>query len=166
MKRILLGCMVFIVWLMLTWPFNSSLGYQGVLIGIIASAFVALFFGDYLPGISLKFLEPQRWIWAVYYIFVFLWYCLLGNFDVAYRVLHPKMPIKPGVVKVKTKLRNIIGVTILANSITLTPGTTTIEATDDGYLYVHWINVKTQDEQEATEIIVKKFEKILERIFE
>ncbi|MDD5675372.1 MAG: Na+/H+ antiporter subunit E, partial [Chitinivibrionales bacterium] len=80
--------------------------------------------------------------------------------------LHPAMPIKPGVVKVKTTLTTATGIAVLANSITLTPGTHTIDVTPDGYLYVHWINVKTHDRDLATALIVGRFEWIIKRIFE
>ena len=166
MRRLYIGCMAFIMWLMLTWPFGSDTGYQSLFIGAAASIFVAMFFGDYLPGVSMKFFEPKRYLWALYYTFIFLCHCIAANFDVAYRIIHPDMPIKPGVIKVKTNLKNIIGLAVLANSITLTPGTTTIDLTDNGYLYIHWINVKTQDEHEARKIIVERFEKILTRMFE
>jgi multicomponent Na+:H+ antiporter subunit E len=90
-----------------------------------------------------------------------------ANFDVAYRVVHPKLPIKPGIVKVKTKLKSDTGLTFLANSITLTPGTMSVDIDkENGYLYIHWINVKSTDIEKATEIIVSRFEKILEKIFE
>ncbi|GAH99268.1 unnamed protein product, partial [marine sediment metagenome] len=86
--------------------------------------------------------------------------------DVAYRVLHPRLPIKPGIVKVKTSLKTPTGRVALANSITLTPGTLSVEITEEGYLYVHWIMVRTTDIKEATERIVRKFEPILKEIFE
>ena len=76
------------------------------------------------------------------------------------------MPINPGIVKVKTRLKTESGITALANSITLTPGTLTVDVTDDGFLYVHWINVKAEDVEEATELIARKFEFFLEKIFE
>ena len=53
---------------------------------------------------------------------------------------------------------------ILANSITLTPGTLTVDMQDD-QLFIHWIEVKTADQQQATEQIVRKFEKYLEKIY-
>ena len=85
--------------------------------------------------------------------------------DVAYRVLHPKMPIKPGIVKVKTKLKTDIAKTFLANSITMTPGTLSVDIKDE-FLYIHWIYVRDEGMEKATEIIVDKFEKHLKRIFE
>ena len=76
------------------------------------------------------------------------------------------MPIEPGIVKVRTKLRNPAAITALSNSITLTPGTLTVDADKQGVLYVHWLKVESKDEQEATEKIVGKFEYFLERILE
>jgi len=87
--------------------------------------------------------------------------------------LHPKMPIKPGIVKIKTSLKTESGITALANSITLTPGTLTVDLADEGqgdsrqtYLYIHWINVKSDDVEEATKYIAWKFEWFLKKIFE
>ena len=98
---------------------------------------------------------------------IFAWECFKANIDVAYRVIHPDMPINPGIVKVKTSLKSETGLTFLANSITLTPGTLTVDIDkENGSLYVHWIDVKNKDVKGATEKIVKKFEKILTEIFE
>ena len=76
------------------------------------------------------------------------------------------MPISPGIVKIKTNLTTDSGITALANSITLTPGTLTVDITDDGFLYIHWINVKSDDVEQATKLISQKFEWFLKKIFE
>lgn len=113
------------------------------------------------------FKSIRRYIWFLYYIPVFIWECIKANIDVAYRVGHPDLPIRPGIVKVKTTLKSDTALTFLANSITLTPGTMSVDIdAEDGFLYVHWIDVKDKDILKATEIIVKKFENILARIFE
>jgi len=75
------------------------------------------------------------------------------------------MPIKPGIVAIKTGLKSDIAKLFLANSITLTPGTFTLDILGDKLL-IHWINVKGKDIDEATGIIGKKFEKYLKEIFE
>ena len=80
-------------------------------------------------------------------------------------MLHPDLPINPGIVKILTGLSSDMGKSFLANSITLTPGTLTVDI-DGEYLYVHWINVTTQDIEEASKIISGRFEKIIRRIFE
>ena len=85
----------------------------------------------------------------------------------AYRVIHPKLPINPGIVKVKTTLKTDTALTFLANSITLTPGTLSVDIDkDNGILYIHWIDVKAKDVEGATKIIVERFEKILKKIFD
>ena len=78
----------------------------------------------------VKFFSPLRYFWFICYIPVLFFYMLIANFDVVYRVIHPKMPIKPGIVKVKTRLKSESGRTALANSITLTPGTVTMDVTE------------------------------------
>jgi len=90
-----------------------------------------------------------------------------ANVHVAYIVLHPSLPIKPGIVKIKTKLKNDSALTLLANSITLTPGTLTIDVNKNkGDLYIHWIDVTTTDSIEATNRIGGRFEKTLSEVFE
>ena len=81
------------------------------------------------------------------------------------RVLHPALPIKPGIVKVKTNLKTDVGRTTLANSITMTPGTITVDIIDD-IIYVHWIYVSSTDPEIYTEKISGRFEKYIRRIFE
>ena len=81
--------------------------------------------------------------------------------------MHPRLPINPGIVKVKVELKTDTALTFLANSITLTPGTMSVDIDkENGILYIHWINVKTKDIESATRIIVERFEKILKKIFD
>jgi len=167
MRRLIYFVLGFIVWMLLTWPVvNGRLDRQVVIAGLIAAAIVSLLFHEILPKEHHVFISPVRMFWLLLYIPVFFYWVIVANLDVMYRALHPKMPIKPGIVKIKTKLKTASGITALANSITLTPGTLTVDLTDDGYLYVHWINVKTTDVQQATERIVQNFEWFLEKIFE
>jgi multicomponent Na+:H+ antiporter subunit E len=110
----------------------------------------------------------KKAIFLFYYIIIFLWECLKANIDVAYRVLHPNLPIRPGTVKVKVSLRSDIGLTFLANSITLTPGTTSVDIDKEkGLLYIHWIYVRDGfREGEKRLPVVEKFENILKKVFE
>jgi len=162
-SRIISFILSFVIWCLLVW----SLDWQHLLIGIIVCLFVSYSVGDLFTKNPWKFKEPGRYLWLVYYLIVLFWEMIKANLDVAYRVIHPGLPIKPGIVKVKTKLKSDAALTYLANSITLTPGTFTIDIDqENGYLYIHWIYVTTEDIEKASEIIVRKFEKILEKIFE
>ncbi|WP_435335454.1 Na+/H+ antiporter subunit E [Haloarchaeobius sp. TZWWS8] len=74
------------------------------------------------------------------YVGVFLWELLTANVDVAKRVLAPSMPIDPVVVEVPLRVQSDIAITTIANSITLTPGTLTMDYDEDrNALYVHAI---------------------------
>jgi multicomponent Na+:H+ antiporter subunit E len=110
-------------------------------------------------------INPVRLFWFIVYLIYLLFHVVIANLDVAYRVLHPEMPIKPGIVKFKTSLKSDLAKTVLANSITLTPGTLTIDIIDD-YYYVHWIYVRSIDEGIAKHGIIHGFEKLLRRVFE
>jgi len=167
MRRLVYFILAFIVWVFLTWPFaDGRIDIQVVIAGLIASLIVAILFHEILPQEHTVFISPIRIFWAVVYIPVFFYYVIIANFDVVYRALHPRMPINPGIVKIKTNLKTQSGITALANSITLTPGTLTVDLTDDGFLYVHWINVKSDDVEEATDFIARRFEWFLQKIFE
>ncbi len=108
----------------------------------------------------------KRAFWFIYFIFLFIWECFKANLDGAYRVIHPDLPIYPGIVRVKTSLKSEAGLTFLANSLTLKPGTMTVDVDKEkGVLYIHWSDVKTQDTERATELIVRRFERVLKRIF-
>jgi multicomponent Na+:H+ antiporter subunit E len=167
MRRLIYFVLAFVVWLILTWPVaDGRINVQVVIAGLIASAVVAILFHEMLPKEHHIFISPVRVFWLVLYVPVFFYYMVKANFDVMYRAVHPKMPIKPGIVKIKTNLKTDSGITALANSITLTPGTLTVDVTDDGYLYIHWINVRADDVEQATKHISETFEWFIKRIFE
>lgn len=75
-----------------------------------------------------------------------LWQIVLANIDVAYRILHPKMPIDPRIIEFETTLRGEFSQVTLANSITLTPGTITIKVEPEkGKFIVHAIAKEPAD---------------------
>jgi multicomponent Na+:H+ antiporter subunit E len=88
-----------------------------------------------------------------------------ANIDVAKRVLNPSLPINPSMVEVETDLKGEISKLTLANSITLTPGTLTVDIGEDRLL-VHWIDKKTSEPERIREEISGKFEKRIGGIFE
>lgn len=149
-----------ILWILLT----STLAWGELIVGLIFSAFIALFSYSYFTEKGFSGITLKKTLYFLLYIPVFFWEMIRANFDVAYRVVHPKMPIRPGIIQIKTSLKSDIAKLILGNSITLTPGTLTIEIVKDNLL-IHWINVKTEDVEKATDMIGKRFEKYLKEIF-
>ena len=167
MKQIIYILIAFIFWML----FTFSLTLANILVGIVVAVLTVLILGRYFMEDVKKLLQPKRYFWFVVYLIVFIWECLKANFDVAYRVLHPDLPIKPGIVKVKTNLKTAVGKTTLANSITMTPGTITVDIIDD-IIYVHWIYVSSTDPEKYTEKISGRLfictwdQAVCQRIFE
>lgn len=164
MKKIGMRIILFIgllgLWLLLTYPFSIQELILGGGIALIVSILP-------LPGIEVYgaiTLFPKRVFFAFIYFWVFIWAVVKSNIDVAFRVLSPSLPINPGIVKVKTKLKSPFGRLILANSITLTPGTITVDIDGDD-LYIHWLSMESPDVESNTHEIVGGFEKYLEVIF-
>ncbi len=168
-SRIEVFVISYIAWCMFAWVFGDippGLDLQSMAAGLAVAFFAALVFGEGFAEKPGKVLNPVRWMYFLAFIPVFAFYCLEANLQVTSLLLHPRMPIKPGVIRIRTQLRSRAALAILANCITLTPGTLTMEATEEGVLYVHWLEVKTTDEKEAGRIIAGKFEPLLKKIFE
>ncbi len=160
-RRLAYWVAALLVWLVLVW----TLRYEEVIAGGGAALITALIFGANLPLHPLKLLDPRRWFWLLAYIPVFGYQCLKSNIDVALRVLSPGLQLRPGIVKIRTTLKSDIARVFLANSITLTPGTMTVDISDD-MLYIHWIEVATDDPKAAARAIIGPFEFFLARIFD
>lgn len=164
LKRRLLDLIIyFVLWLLLTWSFDV----QGLVAGAVLAILFALILSGLLPQRVERLFSPVRWFWAIAHLCSLMLWIILANFDVLYRVVHPNLPIRPGIVKVKTTLKTDEAKTFLANSITLTPGTLTVDVIDD-WLYVHWINVHENlaDTEAITHDIAGRFEVTLRRVFD
>jgi len=150
----------FALWLALI----SKLDWPELVCGGVVCLIISLFGAGIYSKLGLPPLSIKRILFSFVYVIVIFWEIIKANLDVAYRVIHPQMPIKPGIVVIKTHLKSDIAKIILANSITLTPGTFTLDVIGEELL-IHWINVKTEDIDEATNIIGRRFEKYLRVIF-
>ena len=162
-SRIIVFIFAFLVWAALT----DIKNYQEVIIGLAIAFIISLVAGQFLITTEKSRGIVKRFAHFILYIFRFVWEMIKANLEVAYLVIHPKVPIKPGIVKIKTKLNKDSAITVLANSITLTPGTLTIDVNKEKQeLYIHWIKVKTEKVDEATKEIGQRFEKTLTEVFE
>jgi multicomponent Na+:H+ antiporter subunit E len=150
-----------IFWLLITFRFTAA----NIVAGAVASFLTAFIFGRYYFHNVGKFLQPRRWFWFIVYLFTFLWACLKANLDVAYRVLHPALPIRPGIVKVRTTLKSDFARTLLANSITMTPGTITVDIVGDD-MYIHCIYIRSEDPAVYTSMITGRFEDYIKKFAE
>jgi multicomponent Na+:H+ antiporter subunit E len=116
------------------------------LIGLLVGLVVAFLLRDFnAPTTGLRRsigIVPS----VALYLVVFARELLTANVDVAMRVLAPSMPIHPGVIEVPLRVRSDLGITTIANSITLTPGTLTMDYdAETNSLYVHSIDARDRD---------------------
>ena len=153
----------FVLWLVLTAGSKGLLwSGQELVAGMIFSAIIAFATRDVIGEKASRFLNPVKWAGFIAYTPVLFWGMVKANLDVAYRVITGR--IKPGIVRVPVDLENDAQYTILSNSITLTPGTLTVDACpEEKALYVHWINV-TDKEPKSSEVIAGSFEKWARRL--
>jgi len=132
----------FITYLLLSWSGEVLPAYEYLIALIVATiAYYSLGRNKKSRRYGVDGLSPKRWgLFIVYFFGPFLWALVKANIDVALRILSGR--VKPGIVKVPSGLKSGLAQTVLADSITLTPGTMTVDVdTENGDLYVHWINV-------------------------
>lgn len=126
--------------LYLFWILNSGrLELLYLSMGVICSFAIAYIFHEIFVPIKepkAAFRTTFRFLLYIPWLF---YQIILANLDVAKRVLHPAMPIDPQIITFPSKLKSELSMTTLGNSITLTPGTITVDIDPDGTFYVHCI---------------------------
>ena len=157
----------FWLWVLLTFLWfaaNSSLAPESIATGAVISAALAyLFTRTPGPWRDVRF-SPARLYHFIRYTGVFAVELVRANISMMGYVFAPRININPGVVKIKTKLMTPVGRLALANSIALTPGSLVIDIEEDN-LFIHLLDVKTDDPDEATRLIASPFEERLELTF-
>jgi len=156
----LLFATLLLFWVLL----NGSLALDVLVVGLVAATLIAFLFRDGLAVASELRTSPRALITTVRYVFFFIKELVKANLNVARIVLSPALPLNPGFVKVRTRLKSRMGRLLLANSITLTPGTLTVDL-DGEWLYIHWVTVDSADIEAATAAIVGGFEEYLEVMY-
>ncbi len=119
---------------------NFSLSNLGVGYGV---AYLILWFMQPLIGQSRYF----RKVWqALGFILFFIRELIRANIRVAYDVVTPKHHMKPGVVAIPLEAKTELEITLLANLITLTPGTLSLDVSEDRrVLYIHAMYIDDAD---------------------
>ena len=150
---------------MLTWNFSAQELAAGAVVSLAVSLFSARFF---IHEHAFHFFNPVHFFSLLAYIPVFAWELLKANWDVAKRCFGGCKNINPGIVKVPVNLGDGYPEAMLANSITLTPGTITLDITEEegqDYFYIHWIDVSETDRDKAGDMIKGTLEKWIRRIW-
>ncbi|MDE2836166.1 MAG: Na+/H+ antiporter subunit E [Chloroflexota bacterium] len=147
---------LFAVWFAFSGHTEIEFLVVGAVVAVLGTALTHwLFAGDQDP----RFMHvPYPFLWFVrgffrslLYIPWLLWEILVSNLHVAYLVLHPRLPVEPNLVGFDTSLQSETAQVLLAQSITLTPGTVTVDVTD-GRFIVHCLSNKSRQGMEEGSI--------------
>ena len=153
MRIFLWTALLFGVWLVLT----NSIAFANIVVGLIVSVTIALLYTRSFKENEVEMISPY---WLGVYIVVFLKNIIISNIQISKRILRKDMKLAPAIVAVKTNLESDWKKLLLANSITLTPGTLTLDVKGD-MLYIHTIEY---DKEKKKEDIIKEFEDVISRI--
>jgi len=147
-------------WLLL----GGSLTPDTVAAGVAVAAVITLLFHGNLSYLSGYRVSAASLAATLGFIGYFLKELVKANLAMARLVLSPDLPLNPAIVRVRTRLSDPVARLLLANAITLTPGTLSVEMKGE-WLYVHWVVAETTDSEAATEAIVAGFEQYLEVMY-
>lgn len=150
MNGLLLNLILALVWAAVSGDFSA----QNLTIGF-GLGFVILLLMRRVVGVPLY---GRRALRVVGLLAFFVWELLKANLRVAAEVLHPRLTIRPGVVMIPLDVKTEAQITLLANLITLTPGTLSLDVSADRrVLYVHALSIR--DPEELRRAIKQGFER-------
>jgi len=161
--RLLLCSALSIMWCLL----QNSFTLENLIVGFVLGRVVMFILGRVVSGktSSARAFNARKLFHILNYTLHLLREVFLANLRVAKLVLMPKLKVKPGIIELPTEVKGDLSVTLLANSITLTPGTWTLFISEDQkIIYVHALNIEHPEQTKAE--IKKSLEKYILRLEE
>jgi multicomponent Na+:H+ antiporter subunit E len=155
-----LWAVLFIVWMVA----NSTLAVVVVLLGAAITLPIAWILASSGSTWNRVRWTPDGLLHFSLYVATFLVELVKANITMMRYVYAPRIDIKPGIVKVRTRLKSPIGRLALANTIALTPGSLVMELRGD-MLFIHLLDIDGIDAAATTDTIVRPFERHLEHVF-
>lgn len=159
LRTSVLAVLCFLGWLAVTRDFHPWSLVGAAAFSVVAAVFSSPFFFEQNP------MEVARPFWRVDLLILLGLSLLLQGYvasvELIWRMLTGRY--RPGVVRIRTRLRSRLGRVALANAITLVPGTMSVWL-DDRHLLVHWFDVKTDHTVRAGDLIKRQIEAHLERL--
>ena len=139
---------------------QNDISLRQLVIGSLVGLLAMLFFPRSFHQERRSF---RKIVLSIQLVFFFLKELLIANWTVVRQVLAPELKIQSGIIAYPLSLKHDLLITLLANMITLTPGTLSVEvAPDRKYLFIHFLDV--DDVEEEIQIIKDGFERYLLRI--
>ena len=153
MRLLFWSILLFVLWMILTLNFQIP----NILVGMAVSFSIALLYVKLFTHKEFEFINP---VWLMVYLYILLKNLIISNIQISTMILRSDMKLSPAIIAVKTNLESDWKKLLLANSVTLTPGTLTLDIKDDT-LFIHVI---AYNENLNKENIIKEFEDIIAKI--
>lgn len=126
----------FLLWVIFNGQFTPEIAVFGLIIAGLMYAFICKFMG-YKPRADI--IMAKKFFYLIQYVFILVKEIVKANFAVIRMITSSRYELEPAVVRFKTDLKSAPARIMLANSITLTPGTITVSLTGDEYV-VHCLD--------------------------
>ncbi len=134
------------IWILMRGTGNLSDFFTGIIIAILIILFLWKSYEHKKKLIRRNEKKEKnilRLVYTLRFVLSFLWELIIANLQVMLIVIRPNLSIQPGIFAFKTRCKSPLGITSLANSITLTPGTLSIDVSDESeIIYVHTLDSK------------------------
>jgi multicomponent Na+:H+ antiporter subunit E len=166
MTALLQNIVLALLWAALTGEFTIA----NLILGFILGALL-IWLGRSVTGRPSYFVKGEplpkmlfRPIGFIKFVVIFLWEVVLANITIVRTVLSPKLDVTPAIVALPLDIKTEAEITLLANMITLTPGTLSLDVSDDrSVIYVHAVH--GEDPEKVKQDIKQVFEKLVHEVF-
>ncbi len=154
MKTFVYNILLTFIWIMLT----MKLTPVNFIFGFVVSYFLLWFINRNSQNNGYFKLLPN----IIAYLTIFVKEVIYGSFKIFYDIITPKHYMNPGIIAVPLDAKTDIEITLLANSITLTPGTTSLAVSEDkSTLYVYSVYIDKKDKEKTVQGIKNGLERKL-----
>jgi multicomponent Na+:H+ antiporter subunit E len=145
-----------VLWLLLTGSFAAVDLLWGL---VVCLGVTSLSYRFVAFGAPRWMRHPRKWGAFLALAWEFTKQIIVQNISLSMRVFSPQIPIKPGIVAVPYRIRRDVPLTFLISLVTLTPDTVVIDVDEaKSILYIHWIDVKTTEADEAYKLLIRDLE--------
>lgn len=153
--QLVINIVVALIWMFL----QESYTFQGFVLGYLVGMFLLFLLGRFIPDSYY-----MKRVWAIIkLVLLFIRELILSNLSILKLIYKPKLTVQPGIFALPTELRTNWEITMLANLITLTPGTLSVFVSDDhSILYIHAMDLP--DVEASIHSIKNSFERAIKEV--
>lgn len=153
--QLILNLLIGVIWMFL----SESYSFASFIVGFVIGTALLYLLNRFIPG-SYYFKHVRA---ILYLVFLFIRELLLANIEVLKWVYKPKLDFQPGILALPIDVKKNWEITLLANLITLTPGTLSVDVSrDQRYIYIHALDLP--DVNETIVSIKESFEKAIREV--